>query len=518
MNENTRKNHLSSPLSMRPEDFRAAGYLLVNKIAQFLEELPDKPVTTAAQPPEIKAILGNAPLPLYGEPVHHLIEEATHLLFRYSLLNGHPRFWGYITSSASPISALADMLAAAVNPNVGAFVLSPMATEIEKQTVKWLAELIHYPADCGGIFVSGGNMANFHGFLAARHAKMKGNIREKGIGGFLKEPAAWVWGKPNGLSQARQFTVYCAKGTHTWIQKAADLFGHGTDSIRWIDVNENHQMNIGDLQNLLELDLAQGHIPFLVVGNAGSVSTGAVDDLTAISNIAKHYNLWFHIDGAYGAPAAALPENAALFAGLEAADSIALDPHKWLYSALEAGCILVKNPQHLLETFSFQPDYYNFNGDGKAAPTNYHEYGMQNSRGFRALKVWLELKQAGKLGYIDMIRDDISLAKNLFELVESHPELEAVSQNLSITTFRYIPQELPENEAEAYINEVNEALLNRLQAGGDVFLSNAIINGKYCLRVCIVNFRTTLNDIIALVNIVVREGKFAESTLQATVV
>ncbi|HET9431412.1 MAG TPA: aminotransferase class V-fold PLP-dependent enzyme [Chitinophagaceae bacterium] len=485
-------------LDISADEFRNAGHLLVDQLARFLEDLPGKKVTSGETPSEIQSILGNQPLPVEGQDTSLVLGEAARMLFEHSLFNGHPRFWGYITSSAAPIGALADMLAATLNPNVGAYTLSPMATEIERQTIKWLAEFIGYNTDCGGIFVSGGNMANFTGFLAGRKNKIPYDIRKDGL-------------------LNNRFPIYCAKGTHTWIQKAADIFGHGTDSIRWIEAEANQQMNLKELERQIITDIERGFIPFMVVGNAGSVGTGVVDDLHEIAAICKNYDLWFHIDGAYGAPAAVLPEMTGLFKGLYKADSIAIDPHKWLYSPLEAGCILVKNNKHLHDAFDYNPEYYNFHGDGKYQPLNFHEYGMQNSRGFRALKVWLSLKQAGKNGISTMIRKDIDLAKSLASLVSGTPELELKTQNLSITTFRYSP-EVPEGKNSfEYLNRLNENLLNHLQANGEIFLSNAIIEGNYCLRVCIVNFRTQYADLEDLVRIVLREGRKLHSELKTQV-
>lgn len=496
--KNQHEKH-QNPLDMSSEEFREAGYQLVDKIAQFLAELPQKCVTTAEKPQDIRRHLGEGNLPDEGASASLLLEESSRLLFEHSLFNGHPRFWGYITSSATPIGALGDLLASAVNANAGAYPLSPMATEIERQTIRWIAELIHYPVDCGGIFVSGGNMANFTGFLAARKQHGHVNIREV------------------GLREHPQMVLYCAQGTHTWIQKAADLFGLGTDAIRWIEVNAQQQMDVGKLTLQIEKDKQHGKHPFMVVGTAGSVSTGAVDDLSAIAEICRQHNIWFHVDGAYGAPASALPENSGIFKGLSEADSIALDPHKWLYSPLEAGCVLVRNPEHLTAAFSFHPEYYNFDGTDTDPQVNFHDYGLQNSRGFRALKVWLGLKQAGKKGYIHLIREDIALAKVLHELLSQETELEAFTQHLSITTFRYCPSylQLAETEQEQYLSQLNEALLNRLQSGGEVFLSNAVLEGKYCLRVCVVNFRTSFQDMKALVGIVLREGKALDAEMRA---
>ena len=477
-----------STIEMDKEEFRKIGYQLIDDISNFIGSIDQKPVTPNEGPSQLQDLLGNTSLPENGRPAAELIAKTTDLLFNHSLLNGHPKFLGYITSSAAPIGALADLLASSVNPNVGAQILSPIATEIEKQTIKWLCDFIGVPSDYGGILVSGGNMANFTAFLAARTAKAPQNIKEDGI-----------------QNTSNKLTVYCSKTTHTWIEKAVVLFGLGTKSVRWIPTDASNKMDTKVLENTIKIDLENGCLPLMVVGTAGDVSTGVVDNLSDISAICKTYNLWFHIDGAYGAPAAIVPKLKHLFTGIKDADSIALDPHKWLYSPLEAGCTLVKNPQHLIDTFSSHPEYYNFSKSGQDKAQNFYEYGLQNSRGFRALKVWLALQQVGRSGYKKLISEDIELSEMLYDLADQHPELEAVSQNLSITTFRYVP--LENIDHKEYLNTLNEAILNELQTGGEVFLSNAIVNGQYSLRACIVNFRTSKKDIEEIIEIIIGTGR-----------
>ena len=484
---------------MTPDEFRLLGHRLIDELGRFLESLPRRPVTRGETPDDIRQRLGEAALPLTGTPAESLLEEATALLVEHSLFNGHPRFWGYITSSAAPIGVLGDLLASAVNPNVGAWVLSPVASEIEAQTIRWLAELVGYPTDAGGLLVSGGNMANFVGFLAARTHQAPWGLREKGLRAG-----------PGPLA------VYVSAETHTWIQKAADLFGLGTDAIRWIETDARRRMDVGALERRIVADVATGHLPFLVVGTAGSVGVGAIDPLGRIADVCRQHRLWFHVDGAYGAPAATLPEAPEELKALREADSLALDPHKWLYAPLEAGCVLVRDRRHLIEAFSFHPEYYNFDLAGEEAPINYFELGPQNSRGFRALKVWLGLRQVGREGAVQMIRDDIALAQALHTAAESHPELQAFTHGLSIATFRYVPKDLAPGGAtvEAYLNDLNRELLNRLQAGGEAFVSNAVIDGTFVLRACIVNFRTTLEDVLALPGIVARIGKETDAGLR----
>lgn len=487
-----RLNRESSIVEMKPEDFKKTGHEIVDKIAEFLESLPNKPVAPGKSLKEMRTILSNASLPTEGTNSGKLLVEAAELLFNYSTFNGHPKFWGYITSSATPIGALADLLAAAINPNVGAGNLSLAATEIEAQTIQWIAEMIGYPTDCGGIMVSGGNMANFVGFLAARKAKANWNVREEGLN---KKP----------------LIIYASTETHTWIQKAADLFGMGTNSIHWIDVDEKQRMKINELRKKIKHDKEKGNYPFIVVGNAGTVGTGVTDPLEEISSICKESDLWFHVDGAYGSVAAVLPNASKDLKSINLADSVALDPHKWLYAPLEAGCTLVRKKEFMLDAFSYHPEYYRFEGDEneEEKPINFYEFGLQNSRGFRALKVWLALKQAGKNGYIKMISEDIELAAYLFKLTSEASELEAISNNLSITTFRYVPDDLKDHKdgKQEYLNKLNEELLDRLQNSGEAYLSNAVINGKFVLRVCIVNFRTTKSDIQALPNVVKKFGR-----------
>jgi glutamate/tyrosine decarboxylase-like PLP-dependent enzyme len=490
-NQSSMRQRNSTPLSIDQATYQRAGHQLVDQISEFYAGINERPVTPNKSAKELRTQMGTGGFPNKSSSAEELIGKASTLLMENSLLNGHPKFQGYITASPSPIGSLADLLAAAVNPNVGAQLLSPIATEIEKQTIQWLCEFIDVPNNYGGVLVSGGNMANFTAFLAARTAKTPKNFKEEGI----------------SHSEGKLLT-YCSDTTHTWIEKAAILFGLGTNSIRWIESDDMQRMNLDILKETIAKDVQDGCRPMMVIGTAGDVSTGVVDDLASIAAICKQYDLWFHVDGAYGAPAAIVPRVKDQFKGLEAADSIALDPHKWLYCPLEAGCTLVKNPQHLIDTFSSHPEYYNFNIGDEGLTHNFYEYGLQNSRGFRALKVWLTMQQVGREGYAKTIEEDIELSELLFELADAHPELEAVSQSLSITTLRYVPLEgIPKEGGEAYLNTLNEELLNEMQLGGEAFLSNAVIKKKYCLRSCIVNFRTTEQDIRETVELIVELGR-----------
>ena len=274
-----------APLEMHGAEFRKLGHRLVDHIAEFLDTLPHRPVTTAESPQAVRKLLGTDTLPRGSSPPDVLLDQATDLLLDHSLFNSHPRFWGYITSSAAPIGLLADLLAAAVNPNVGAAVLSPVASEIEAQTIRWIADLIGYPRTCGGLLVSGGNMANFVCFLAARKIKAPWDLKAEGLSG-----------------SKQRLVVYVSKETHAWIDKAAELFGLGANSVRWIATEADQRMDVQALEKQIVADRADNQLPFLVVGAAGTVSTGAIDPLPEIAAICRKHDLWFHVDGAYGAP------------------------------------------------------------------------------------------------------------------------------------------------------------------------------------------------------------------------
>jgi aromatic-L-amino-acid/L-tryptophan decarboxylase len=485
-------------LDMSASEFRVSGHHLVDRIADWLEGLPRGPVVHDESPIAVRAALrADQSLPEDGTDAGALVEDAARLLFEHSLFNGHPRFFGYVTSSPAPIGALGDLLASAINQNVGAWRLSPMATEIEAQSVRWISELIGFPADGDGLLVSGGNMANFVCFLAARAAKAA-DVRTAGL---------------RGASAALH--VYASTETHTWIQKAADLFGLGTDAIRWIDVDAAQRIDVAALERQIVADRDAGALPFLAVGTAGTVSTGVVDPLADIAAVCRRHDVWFHVDGAYGALAARVPGAPAGLRALSEADSVAVDPHKWLYAPLEAGCALVRRRGDLLRAFSYHPSYYHFDHE----VTNYFDYGPQNSRGFRALKVWLALRQVGWSGYRQMISDDMRLSRHLDALVREHPEFEALTQHLSITTFRYIPADLRATigtpETEQHLARLNQELLSRVERSGEAFLSNAMVNGRFALRACIVNFRTTEADIETLLPLVARLGAEADRALRA---
>ena len=470
----------SSSIDMAPDDFRRLGHDLVDRIADFLSEVREIPVAPDMGVGQLRGMLGEGPMAEHGVDPATTLPRIADLLFASTCLNAHPRMWGYITGSPSPVGALADLLAAAANPNVAGWNGAPLATEIERQTIEWISDFVGFSVDCGGILTSGGNMANFVAILAARHAKSDWDVRREGLGG-------------------RALTIYATSQTHAWVDKAADLFGLGTAAIRRVATDQGLKMDVEDLERQIAGDKAQGCLPLAVIGSAGTTATGAVDPLPAIARICRSHDLWFHVDGCYGAPAVLSGAAPADLTGMAQADSLAVDAHKWLYVPLEAGCTLVRDRRFLTEAFATNPSYYAMAGGDQEQVIDYHEMGPQNSRGFRALKVWLTLQQMGRAGYAEAISRNIEQARFMFEALAAAADFEAVTCQLSITTFCYVPRDLrdraDEPEVAAYLNDLNAALMARVQRSGDLYLSNAVVGGRHLLRACIVNFRTTDDDV-----------------------
>lgn len=477
----------SAALAMEPERFRALGHALVDRLTAELARLATRPVTPGETVAEVRHALDAARgLPAHGEDAATLLERASSLLFEHSTLGGHPRFHGYIAASPAPIGMLAELLAAALNANVALWQAAPMASEIELQTVRWLAELVGCAAGSGGLLTSGGNAANGMALQLALGARLP-DVREQGLG-------------------TARCAVYACDQTHGWLPKALEQAGLGRRALRSVASDARQCIDLDALSRAIAADRAAGVQPLMLVGNAGSIATGAVDPLPALAALARREDLWFHVDGAYGAPAACLlgsPQVALLgasaaagLAALREADSLALDPHKWLYAPIEAGCLLVREPQRLRDSYGQRPSYYAAPVDGEADAVDFHELGPQNTRAFRALKVWLALRMAGRDGYRQMIAGDIALARRLFERVQATPGLEAATQGLSVATWRCRPPQLADDAAA--LDALNRAVLARVQRGGRSYLSPAVVDGRLVLRACIVNFHTTAADVDAL--------------------
>lgn len=415
-----------------------------------------------------------------GIPLDQLLAECR-TIFDLSRHNGHPRFFGYVASPSTPIGAYADLIASALNANITCWRSGPAGTELERLIVIWLGSLIGYDQQAKGLLTSGGSMANMIALLIANRRKTGTDTSRRGL---------WNSGPP--------MTIYASEEVHMSIPKAADILGFGRDQVRMIACDERQRMRVDLLASRIEADLREGLRPFCVVGSAGTVNTGAVDPLTEIATIASEFGLWFHVDGAYGAPGVLDQRKRDLFAGLERADSVSLDPHKWLYVPVDAGCLLFRDAGAAMTAFSTEDaDYIKTHGYSDEEAFAFWDYGVELSRRFRALKVWLTLQYYGTRRIAEAISEDISLASYLGELVSNADDFELLAPvELSICCFRYVPRA---GMSDADLNQLNERIMALVQKGGRAYVSNATVNGRFALRACITNFRTTKADIEATV-------------------
>ncbi|HZI19416.1 MAG TPA: aminotransferase class V-fold PLP-dependent enzyme [Pyrinomonadaceae bacterium] len=454
------------------------------------------------------------PLPEEGADFDELADECKWVM-RYGRANGHPRMFGYVASPAAPVAVLAEWLAAALNQNVTSWRSAPAATEIERTVVRWLAELIGYAGrgvneGCGGLLTGGGSAAN----LAAVFVALRTRAAAEGAGGARSLAQRGLWGA------GAPMTLYASDQVHLSVPKAADLLGVGREHVRLVAADGAFRLDVRALREMIEADLRAGLRPFCVVANAGTVSTGAVDPLADAARLARDHGLWLHVDGAYGAPAAAVPEKRELFRGLELADSIALDPHKWLYSPVGVGCLLLREPARARAAFADTGgDYIQiFEEEGEEAFA-FWDYGPELSRPFRALKVWAVLRYHGARRVAAAIAEDCALAEHLAELVRASEDFELTAPTtLGICCFRYLtPGARRELEAAAddeqreqanrRLDELNARLLHRLQRGGAAYLSNAVVRGRFTLRASVTNFRTTRRDLAVTLDAVRRAAR-----------
>jgi glutamate/tyrosine decarboxylase-like PLP-dependent enzyme len=370
------------------------------------------------------------------------------------------------------------MLAAALNSSVAGG--DHAATYVEHAVLNWMRSLMTYPADSGGLLASGGSVANLIGLAVMRHVKTGGNVRQ------------------HGLHHAPSMLIYTSTQGHSCIQKAVELLGFGSDCLRKIAVGADYRMDVSQLRAQIRTDRENGMTPVCVVASAGTVNTGAIDPLDEIADVCKAESLWFHVDGAYGGLGILAEQTAGLYRGVEQADSLAIDPHKWLYVPVECGCVLVRDAQAMRDTFSLVPPYLR---DDTALPW-FSEFGIQQTRGFKALKLWMVMQQIGEQGYRELITRDVALAKALQVRIQGRDDFELVAAgSLSVTCFRYAPDGVTD------LNTFNRQLLDIVQREGRVFLTSTELNGQTALRACIVNFRTTEADLDVLLDVIAEAGQ-----------
>jgi len=473
--------------TLDPQDWdamRALGHRMVDDMMTFLQTVRERPVWQPI-PGEVKARF-DEPLPKEPQPPEEVYQSFKKDILPNPMGNIHPRFWGWVMGNGTPLGMLAEMLAAGMNPNMGGG--DHVANYVESEVINWCKEMMGFPAGASGLLVSGGSMANLVGLTVARNHLAGFDVRQEGL-----------------RAGQRQMVLYGSAEMHSSLEKAAELLGLGNQALRKIAVNDQYQIDIPSLKEAIAADRKAGLQPFCVIGNAGTVNTGALDDLEALAEICRQERLWYHVDGAFGALARLSPALSPLVAGLEKADSLAFDLHKWMYLPFEAGCILVRREEDHRRAFSLTPDYLTHAERGLAGGSHwFSEYGVQLTRGFRALKVWMSIKEHGIEKYGRLILQNVHQARYLARLVDGSTELERLAPApLNIVCFRY---RAPGYSEEA-LNRLNQELLIRLYESGKAAPSYTTLGGKYALRAAITNHRSRREDFDILIHQVKRLGQ-----------
>jgi len=461
------------------DEIRDWGNSVTEFMIKYLADLRDRRVYRYTSSREIRDGL-DAALPTKGIDFDSLLKVFCETIIPFSRQNAHPRMFGYVQSPGTAIGAFADLLVSTLNANLTIWRSAPAPVELERLTIDWIRQILGFPAEAGGLFVSGGSMANLAGLAAARQTKDRSSGRLR---------------------------MYASSATHFSITKAAALLGIGRENVRQVAVDERFRMRVDDLLAKITADLDAGYIPFCVVGNAGTVDTGAVDPLAEIRELANRFELWMHVDGSYGAFAVLAKSARKLFAGMEQADSIALDPHKWLYLPVDVGCVIYRDPEIARATFAHEAEYTRMFGEEADEAFVCWDYGPELSRRFRALKVWMLLQGVGLDRISEAIESNLACARHLESIVRTSDDFEmAAPVELSIFCFRHVPMQL-RSESPKAVDAFNERLLVALQRDGSSYLSNATLADRFALRGCVLNYRTTLRDMEILLDDLRRVGK-----------
>ena len=475
---NTRLEH-----TLDPQDWsglRTLGHRMVDEMLTFLENIRERPAWQRV-PDEVREHLA-VPVPQEPQGAESAYRDFKEDVLPYPL-GVHPRFWAWVHGNCSPGGMLAEMLCAAMNSSLHAGEHSAMY--VEQQVLSWLKEALGYPAEASGLLVGGGSMANFVGLAVARNAKAGWDVKEEGLCG-------------------RALVVYCSTETHSSVQKSVEALGLGSQNLRYIEIDHNFRIRMDALQNAVAADRQVGKVPICVIGNAGTVNSGAIDDLSALAEFCRAEDLWFHVDGAFGAIAAITPVLRPLLRGMEHADSLAFDLHKWMYMPYDVGCAFVRWPAKHRSTFGYEAAYLNSQNRGlTAGPVWFSHYGLDLSRGFRALKVWFCLKEHGLKTYQALVEQNVAQAQYLGELINADPRLELLAPvSLNVVCFRFRG-----GIKDDQLNRINQELLLRLQESGVAALSSTEIAGRFALRAANVNHRSRREDFEMLVREVIRIGE-----------
>src|SRR5256714_4185705 len=461
------------------DELREWGNSVIQFMGDYLGDLCNRNVYRHMSSGRIRNRIDPA-LPSKGSDFDELLKFFREAIVPFSRQNAHPRMFGYVQSPGTPLAAFADLLASTLNANLTVWRSAPAPVEMERLTIDWIRQILGFNAEAGGLFVSGGSMANFAAIAAARQTKdySSGRLR-----------------------------IYASNETHFSVSKAAALLGIGRENVRYVAVDERFKMQTDDLVAKITADLKAGYVPFCVVANAGTVNTGAVDPLTEIREVADRFQLWMHVDGSYGAFAILAESARKLFAGMERADSIPVGPHKWLYLPVDVGCVIYREPEIARAAFAHEAEYTRIIGQEADEAFAFWDYGPELSRRFRALQVWMLLKGVGLDSLGEAIESNLVCARHLESMVRASDDFEmAAPVELSIFCFRHVPVQL-RNESSQTIDAFNERLLVALQRDGSSYLSNATLGGRFALRGCVLNYRTTLHDIEILLDDLRRVGR-----------
>jgi aromatic-L-amino-acid/L-tryptophan decarboxylase len=470
--------------SLDPEDWeatRALAHQMIDDLFDFQQDLRSRPVWQPI-PQEATAFFDQA-IPRHPAGETQAYQEFKQYILPNQMGNFHPRFWGWVMGNGFPFAALADYLASVLNPNMAGG--DHIGNYVERQVIDWFKEITGFPDDSSGILVSGGSMANLVGLAVARNVKAGWDVRARGL-----------------TAAPHQLTIYSSSETHSSNYKAAELLGIGKDWMRFISVNEKNQIDLAALEQAIAKDRSAGNLPICIIGNAATTNTGAFDDLNRLADICEREGLWFHVDGAFGALAALSDELKPLVAGLERADSLAFDLHKLMYMPFEVAGVLIRNFEDHVNTFSASPDYLSHLPRGLAGGQHawFADLGLQLTRNFRALKVWMSLRAYGLDHFTHQIEQNVEQARYLVNLIQAAPELELLAEApFNIVCFRFNDQRADEQA----LNELNQEILMRLHERGLAVPSYTRIHGKFALRVSITNHRTIRADLDILVEQVI---------------
>lgn len=473
--------------TLDPEDWEQSRQLMhqmVDDAFEFTKTLSDRKIWQP-MPNEVLDSF-KSPLPKEPQDGSQVYEAYKSNVMPYAMGNVHPKFWAWYMGSGVMSAAMADFLASVLNPNLGGG--NHSGHKVEEQVIDWIKDMVHFPKTSSGLLVSGGSMGNFTALAIARNVKAGYDIRTEGI-----TPEV-----------ANKMVVYGSVEVHSCNQKAIELLGMGTKGLMKIPVKEDYTMDIEALKRQIAKDKAAGLKPIAVIGTSGTVNTGAIDDLNAIADICKAEDLWFHVDGAIGAVAMISDQVRPLLAGLERADSVALDLHKWMHMPFEVACVLVKERELHKKTFALIPEYLAKNTRGLASGEDwFSEYGLQLSRSFRALKVWMSLKEHGINRFARMIDKNVAQAHYLGQLIKDHKHLELIAPiGLDIVCFRFNPGGKSLDE----LNAINKEIKLQLEERAIALPGYTTLKGMYCIRIAICNHRSTNADFEDLVHHIISLG------------